>query len=659
MIKPTLKEAEQLAKGYTLLPITMDLFSDARTPVEALRAVSGAGGRAFLLESAPDGDSWGRYSFLGFDPELTVSGRGRRVTVRAGGGGLGGEGRDRCDEGGLGAGGCGEDGKDGDDGLGGEGRDVRNGRGEGAEGAGGRGEDGKGGDDGLGGEGRGRARELEGDPHAILKELIGGYSSPRMHGAPPFTGGFVGYFAYEYIRHAEPALKLKLTERDDIGFDDFELMLFKKVVVFDHFAQRMSLVVNIETDNLAQNYAEGVAALKDMERAVLGRPAERGGGAAGEGSDSGAGAGCRIGLDGSGVDGGAAGGGSGNGIGGSGADASGNGIGGNGGVGGNGIGSGGIGNWVGGNGASDNVLGRPTKHGGGAAGEGVGAGAGLASAPSKEAFCAAVEKIKRRIADGDIFQCVPSVRFRAEYRGDLLQAYRVLRTSNPSAYMFYLRLGDMQLAGASPETLVALRDGAVHTCPIAGTCRRGRDDAETALAVAELLRDEKELAEHDMLVDLGRNDIGKVARFGTVRVDEYRTVKKLSRVCHIASRVSGLAREGVVALDVVRAMIPAGTLSGAPKIRACEIIDEIEGARRGPYGGAIGYIGFAGDMDLCIGIRMAALKGGAAYVQAGAGIVADSVPEREYEECLNKAGAMLDALRKAARAGETGEGALE
>jgi anthranilate synthase component 1 len=241
------------------------------------------------------------------------------------------------------------------------------------------------------------------------------------------------------------------------------------------------------------------------------------------------------------------------------------------------------------------------------------------------------------------------VRLRAPYGGDLLDAYRVLRTTNPSPYMFYISFGDMQIAGASPETLVSLRGGEATTYPLAGTCPRGRDDEETDALIEAMLRDEKELAEHDMLVDLGRNDLGKISQFGSVRVAEYRGVKKLSHVCHIASRVTGRLRPELGALDVIAAALPAGTLSGAPKIRACEIIDSIEEHRRGVYGGAVGYIDFTGDMDLCIGIRMAVLKDGYVYVQAGAGVVADSVPEKEYEECLRKAGAMLEAVTTASQ----------
>jgi anthranilate synthase component 1 len=263
---------------------------------------------------------------------------------------------------------------------------------------------------------------------------------------------------------------------------------------------------------------------------------------------------------------------------------------------------------------------------------------------SREGYCAAVEKVKLHIREGDIFQCVPSIRFSSEYSGGLIQVYRNLRTINPSAYMFYIRFSDLELAGASPETLVSLKNGIVSTYPLAGTCPRTEDESENEALIYDMLKDEKELAEHDMLVDLGRNDLGKVCRFGSVKVEEYRGVKKLSHVCHIASKVTGELAEGFDALDAMAAVLPAGTLSGAPKKRACEIIDDIERTKRGVYGGAVGYIDFTGNMDLCIGIRMAVLKNGVAYVQSGGGVVADSVPEKEYEECLNKAKATMKAF---------------
>ncbi|MDR1954043.1 MAG: chorismate-binding protein [Clostridiales Family XIII bacterium] len=482
MIQPTLEKTRKLAEGCTLVPIAMELFADIKTPVEVLRGLRAQGRECFLLESASGGEGWGRYTFLGFEPEMTIRGGERSVTVR---------------------------GKDG------------------------------------------VAEVIEGDPVHILKEVVAGYRSPSIPEFPPFTGGFVGYFAYEYIRHVESSLKLEA--RDDVGFDDFHLMLFRKIIAFDNFSQKIFLIVNIDTDAPEANYIEGVALLKDMERLVRMPSPEP---------------------------------------------------------------------------APEREHVPPV----------------FTPSFERDDFCAAVEKVKRHIFEGDIFQCVPSVRFRAPYGDDLLGAYRMLRTTNPSAYMFYIRFDDFQIAGASPETLVSLRDGIAGTYPLAGTCPRTDDEEETKALIAQMLADEKELAEHDMLVDLGRNDLGKICRFGSVKLAEYRSVKKLSHVCHIASKVTGELGEGYDAPDVVAAVLPAGTLSGAPKLRACEIIDEAENLRRGPYGGAIGYIDFTGNLDLCIGIRMAVLKDGFVYVQAGAGIVADSVPEKEYEECLRKASAMMEAL---------------
>ena len=269
----------------------------------------------------------------------------------------------------------------------------------------------------------------------------------------------------------------------------------------------------------------------------------------------------------------------------------------------------------------------------------------FSAAFTEDAFKDKVLKVKEHIIRGDIFQAVISNRFKAAFKGSLLNPYRVLRTINPSAYMVYMCLDDIEIACSSPETLVSLRNGEISSFPIAGTCPRGKTEAEDAALIEALLRDEKELAEHDMLVDLARNDIGKVSRFGSVQVRDYRNIKRLSHVSHITSRVIGEARGDVSALDVIAAAIPAGTLSGAPKKRACEIIDEAEGIKRGLYGGAIGYIDFTGNMDVCIGIRMVVLKDGNVFVQAGAGIVADSDPEKEWREIRNKASAVMLALK--------------
>ena len=265
----------------------------------------------------------------------------------------------------------------------------------------------------------------------------------------------------------------------------------------------------------------------------------------------------------------------------------------------------------------------------------------------REQYCAMVEKARQYIREGDIFQIVLSNRLSAPFEGSLLNTYRILRTINPSPYMFYFSGTDVEVAGASPETLVKLEDGILHTFPLAGTRPRGRTEEEDRALEAELLSDEKELAEHNMLVDLGRNDLGKVSKFGTVQVERLHTVERYSHVMHIGSTVRGEIREEFDALSAIEAVLPAGTLSGAPKIRACQLIGELENNKRGIYGGAIGYIDFTGNMDTCIAIRIAYKKNGKVFVRSGAGIVADSVPEREYEECLNKAMASLRALELA------------
>lgn len=262
-------------------------------------------------------------------------------------------------------------------------------------------------------------------------------------------------------------------------------------------------------------------------------------------------------------------------------------------------------------------------------------------------YCEMVKKGKHYIKEGDIFQVVLSNRLEAQMEGSLLDAYRVLRTSNPSPYMFYFSGTDGEIAGASPETLVKLEEGKLYTFPLAGTRPRGATPEEDEALEKELLADEKERAEHNMLVDLGRNDIGKISKIGTVKVEKYMSVERYSHVMHIGSTVGGQIREDKDALDAVDAILPAGTLSGAPKLRACEIINELENNKRGIYGGAIGYVSFTGNLDTCIAIRLAFSKNGKVFVRSGAGIVADSVPEREYRECIQKAAAVRNAIELA------------
>lgn len=262
---------------------------------------------------------------------------------------------------------------------------------------------------------------------------------------------------------------------------------------------------------------------------------------------------------------------------------------------------------------------------------------------TQEEYESAVERVKEYVLAGDVMQVVPSQRMALPFSAPPLNLYRALRNLNPSPYMFYLDLDDFYIVGSSPEILARVERGVVTVRPIAGTRRRGSNEAEDQALEAELLADPKELAEHLMLIDLGRNDVGRIAEIGSVELTDKMTIERYSHVMHIVSNVTGKLKEGKSAIDVLRATLPAGTLSGAPKIRAMEIIDELEPVKRGVYGGAVGYISWAGDMDTAIAIRTALIKDDTLYVQAGGGVVADSVPTLEWEETLNKARAMFRA----------------
>ena len=389
------------------------------------------------------------------------------------------------------------------------------------------------------------------DPNPHIREILSRYRSVKLDGLPPFTGGLVGYFSYDYAKYTEPALNL--TAEDEEHFNDVDLMLFDKVIAFDHYRQRIILIVNIGTEHLEEEYERGVSELMALKRLIqTGTPAT-------------------------------------------------------------------------------DIM--PPK-----------VNFPLQALFTKEEYCQMVERAKGYIREGDIFQVVLSNRFSGDMEGSLLDVYRVLRTLNPSPYMFYLGGSDVEIAGASPETLVKLQDGRLYTFPLAGSRPRGATEAADLALERELLTDAKELAEHNMLVDLGRNDLGKISAFGSVTVDKYLSVLRFSHIMHLGSTVSGQAVEGVTGLDAINAVLPAGTLSGAPKIRAMQIIGELEQNKRGIYGGAIGYLDFTGNMDTCIAIRIAYKKDGKVFIRAGAGIVADSNPESEYMECRNKSQAVLDAL---------------
>ncbi|SHK29887.1 anthranilate synthase component I [Hespellia stercorisuis] len=482
MCYPSLEQAKQIAadEAYKIIPISMELFADRKTPVEVLRILKHVSRHCYMLESAEDNKRWGRYTFLGYNPILELTCHNHEVRMTSG-----------------------------------------------------------------------MTQTFQAEhPGAFIRDILQQYRSPKLAGLPPFTGGLVGYFSYDYIKYSEPTLEV--TDEGGEDFKDMDVMLFDKVIAFDNYRQKIVLIVNAKTDNLETNYHNAEAELRDM--------------------------------------------------------------------------------------ASLLADGEPEKN------KPLKLTSEFRSLFSRDAYCEMVEKAKNYIREGDIFQVVLSNRFEADMEGSLLDTYRVLRTTNPSPYMFYFSSDDVEIAGASPETLVKLENRDLYTFPLAGTRPRGADEEEDLRLEKELLADEKELAEHNMLVDLGRNDIGKISEIGTVNVDKYMSIERFSHVMHIGSTVSGQIAEGKDALDAIDSILPAGTLSGAPKIRACEIIHELEHNKRGIYGGAIGYIDFTGNLDTCIAIRLAFAKNGKVFVRSGAGIVADSVPENEYQECVNKAKAVMQAL---------------
>jgi anthranilate synthase component 1 len=392
------------------------------------------------------------------------------------------------------------------------------------------------------------------NPNGHILEILEKHKGAKIDGLPPFTGGLVGYFAYDYAKYAEPSLKLDAPDKE--YFQDVDLMLFDKVIAFDHYKQKIILIVNIGTENLDAEYENGIVKLEQLKGLIK-------------------------------------------------------------------------------NGVPQQSAKADVK-------------SELKTLFTKSEFCEMVNKAKDHIKEGDIFQVVLSNRFEADFEGSLFDTYRVLRTINPSPYMFYFSGSDLEIAGASPETLVKLQDGKLFTYPLAGTRPRGADDIEDLALEKELLADEKELAEHNMLVDLGRNDLGKISKFGTVNVEKYMSILRFSHVMHIGSTVSGEIIPGKTGLDAINAILPAGTLSGAPKIRAMQIINELEQNKRGIYGGAVGYLDFTGNMDTCIAIRIVYKKKGKVFIRCGAGIVADSNPESEYQECVNKSKAVQNALMQSA-----------
>ena len=467
-----------------MLPVSCELLSDFTTPIEMMKILKNVSTHCYMLESAQSNETWGRYTFLGFEPKMEIT----------------------CIDGEMKI---------------------------------------------------GNLKFKTDNPAAYLRQILDDYRSPRFDYLPSFTGGLVGYFSYDYLGYSEP--KVKCNVEDSENFKDVDLMLFDKVIAFDHLRQKLILIVNMPLDDIEVGYKKAVMELRQLVQ-LLNHGEKK-------------------------------------------------------------------------NETDGRLLGE------------------VKPLFNKKEFCGMVEKAKHYIREGDIFQIVLSNRLSAPFEGSLLNTYRVLRTINPSPYMFYFSGMDVEVAGASPETLVKLENGILHTFPLAGTRARGKNDEEDRALEKELLADEKELAEHNMLVDLGRNDLGKISKFGSVEVEKLHSIERFSHVMHIGSTVRGEISDSHDALDAIEAVLPAGTLSGAPKVRACQLIGELENNKRGIYGGAIGYIDFTGNMDTCIAIRIAYKKNGKVFVRSGAGVVADSVPEKEYEECLNKAKSVLKALELAEEAG--------
>lgn len=398
-------------------------------------------------------------------------------------------------------------------------------------------------------------QKISDNPRGYIKSMLDEYKAPRFDYLPSFAGGLVGYFGYDYIKYSEP--NLKLDANDDGSFKDVDLMLFDKVIAFDHLEEKIILIANMQTDDIENNYKKAVAELEKMKAVIENQP------------------------------------------------------------------------------IVEPKL--PTLK------------SDFKPLFDSDRYCEMVNRAKHYIKEGDIFQVVLSNRLEAEMDGSLFKPYEILRKLNPSPYMFYFSSNDIEIAGASPETLVKLTDGELYTYPLAGTRPRGKTPEEDRALEEDLLADGKELAEHNMLVDLGRNDLGKISKFGTVSVEKYHNILRFSHVMHIGSTVHGIIRDDKSALDAIDAVLPAGTLSGAPKIRAMEIINELENNKRGIYGGAIGYIDFTGNLDTAIAIRIAFKKKGRVFIRSGAGIVADSNPAKEHQECINKAKAVVSAIKEASK----------
>ncbi|HIJ78052.1 MAG: anthranilate synthase component I [Desulfobulbaceae bacterium] len=496
MLRPSLKEFEQLASNAGLVPVYREIVADLDTPLTVFAKVAGDETHAFLFESMEGGEKWGRYSFIGLDPIVTFESRGEEISII----------RDAKEE------------------------------------------------------------SLRGDPLVVLQELLASFNAcdPAAAGDPDllprFFGGAVGFLGYDMVRFMErlPARNPELAQ-----FPDSAFMVPRIVLIYDSLRQVLTVVNLVRTEAVAEMSVAYERAVAEVDEIVerLKKPLST--------------------------------------------------------------------DYVNGTTFAEDKI-----H-------------NFSSNMSEESFHEMVRKAKEYVQAGDIIQVVLSQRFHTKTELAPFKLYRALRHINPSPYLFYLKLGDLVQIGSSPEILVRLEHGEIELRPIAGTRHRGKTEEEDLALEQELLADPKERAEHLMLVDLGRNDVGRVARYGSVETRDLLVVERYSHVMHIVSGVNGILEQGKDQFDVLRACFPAGTVSGAPKIRAMEIIEELEPERRGPYAGAVGYFGFSGNMDFCITIRTFVMKGDDLWVQAGAGIVADSVPELEYKETINKSMGLRRAVELA------------
>ncbi|OAT86422.1 anthranilate synthase component I family protein [Desulfotomaculum copahuensis] len=546
MFYPAEEEYISLSGEFNLVPVSREYTADMETPVTVFNKLSGSGPR-FLLESVEGGERLARYSFIGLEPLLVYTHRGKHGRVER-----------------------------------------------------------------PAAENMPVIEDVDGDPFALIEQLMRYFRGPALPGLPRFYGGAVGYFGYDLVRHLE---KLPAAAKDDLCLPDCSIVFSGTLLVLDHVRHTLRVVINtLPGDDPAKSYrraTERIERIYDrLVRPEAGDPAgdlytPDGAAALPDGRQAGRAMSC----------GGAV--------------------------------AGGAHGQAGG--ASATGVARPVEALFEPTGPQLLSGDGAVSANlSRGQFMELVRRGQEYIRQGDILQVVLSQRLQAPYAGQPFQAYRRLRRINPSPYMYYLDLGEVVVAGASPEMLVRVEGGEAETRPIAGTRPRGRDAVADGALVEELLADAKERAEHVMLVDLGRNDLGRVCVPGSVEVPQFMAVEKYSHVMHLVSAVKGKLAPGRPAFDALKACFPAGTLSGAPKVRAMEIIDELEPVRRGPYGGAVGYLGYNGNLDTAITIRTIVFHRGRAYVQAGAGIVADSDPEAEYDETMNKARALLQTLAEAA-----------